>query len=268
MTDLLTKTSRAVSAAEFYDPMADGYDHEFDVPHRRVYDDLAWEVVTSLLPKAPCTVIDAGCGTGRLSGRLVALGHDVIGIEPSPRMADIAARRWMADRFDLRRCRIEDADIPPRSARMVMAMGSVQFTDDPVTAIARMAQWVEPGGHLLVLCDSLVGLVQELIRAGDIRQAVERGRTRRARWVRNDLAVEHHLLDAPRLQAAFTSAGLTEVQVGGLLVAFTTMGRREWLAAHSRYEEALVALERDLASIPELADTGKQLLAVGRVPQQ
>ena len=266
MSDILTTTHRTVDPAEFYDPLADAYDHEFNAPHRRIYDDLAWEVVTSLLPSAPATIIDAGCGTGRLAGRLVAMGHDVIGIEPSPRMADLASARWMADRFTLHRCRIEDAELPAGEAAMVMAMGSVQFTDDPDAAIARMARWVKPGGHLVVLCDSLVALVQELIRAGDVGQAMERARSRRACWVRDDLAVEHHLLDSLRLQEAFGAAGLLEVGVGGLLVAFTTLGRREWVAAHTGYPDQLIELERDLASVPELADTGKQLLAVGRAP--
>jgi SAM-dependent methyltransferase len=255
-----------VSAIEFYEPMADGYDAEFEVPHRRAYDDLAWERVQELLGGQPRQVVDAGCGTGRLAARLVAQGHSVLGLEPTPSMADAAAARWTAHQFELQRRGIEDADVQPACADLVMAMGSVQFTEDPVAAIGRMASWVRPGGHLLVLCDSLVALVHELIRLGDLGQALERGRTRRALWQRDGLAVEHHLLDAARLRGAFLAAGLEDVTVSGLLVAFTTMGREEWTRAASAHHTDVLELERSLSHIEELADSGKQLLAVGRRP--
>lgn len=255
-----------VSPVEFYEPMADGYDDEFEAAHRRAYDDLAWERVLALLGDRPQRVVDAGCGTGRLAARLVASGHEVLGLEPTPSMADAASARWMADRFELQRAGIEDAVVEPGSADLVMAMGSVQFTADPIASVRRMAHWVRPGGHLLVLCDSLTALVHELIRRGDVDQALERGRTRRARWVRGDLAVEHHLLDTVRLRGSFLSAGLEQVSVSGLLVAFTTMGRDEWMRAATEHHAELIDLERDLSRIEEMADSGKQLLAVGRVP--
>jgi SAM-dependent methyltransferase len=259
-------TCGLVSPVEFYEPMAERYDEEFEVAHRRAYDDLAWERVVPLLDGGPCRIVDAGCGTGRLAERLVADGHRVLGLEPTPSMADAAAARWMSDRFELQRTGIEHAVVEPGSADLVMAMGSVQFTDDPVAAIRDMARWVRPGGHLLVLCDSLVALVHELVRQGDLAQALERGRTRRARWVRGDLAVEHHLLDATRLRGAFLSAGLEQVTVSGLLVAFTTMGRDEWLRAATEHAEELIVLERELSTLEAMADSGKQLLAIGRAP--
>jgi SAM-dependent methyltransferase len=259
-------TCELVSPVEFYEPMAAGYDEEFEVAHRRLYDDLAWERVLALLGDGPARVVDAGCGTGRLSARLVAAGHAVLGLEPTPSMADAAAARWMADRFELQRAGIEDAVVEPGTADLVMAMGSVQFTEDPIASIRRMVHWVRPGGHLVVLCDSLSSLVHELLRNGDVEQALERGRSRRALWVRGGLAVEHHLLDAVRLRGAFLSAGLDQVTVSGLLVAFTTMGRDEWMRAAVEHHAELTDLERSLSTIEEMADSGKQLLAVGRVP--
>jgi SAM-dependent methyltransferase len=264
-----TATTRGVvSAVEFYEPMAEGYDRQFDAPHRRAYDDLAWERVVELLGDAPARVVDAGCGTGRLAARLVGAGHRVLGLEPTPAMADAAEARWCGERFVVHRTGIEDAVVPPASVDLVMAMGSVQFTEDPAAAIDRMAGWVRPGGHLVVLCDSLVALVHELVRAGDLAQAIERGRTRRACWARDGLAVEHHLLDARRLREAFGAAGLVDVSVSGLLVTFTTMGRDEWCRAEQEHRAELLDLERELSRIAELADSGKQLLAVGTAPRR
>lgn len=259
-----TETPRLVDAVAFYEPMAADYDREFDVAHRRVYDDLAWEAVLRHLPTRPATVVDAGCGTGRLAARLVALGHHVIGIEPTPSMADRAEQRLAPDAFSLQRCGIEDARMEPGCAALVMAMGSLQFTADPVASIARMATWLAPGGRLVILCDSLVGLVTELLRRGDTAQAIERATTARARWVRDGHAVEHHLLDAARLRHAMLDAGLIDIEIVGALVAFSAWGREAWTAAYDEDPGGVTGLERTLAGVAELADSGKQLLATAR----
>ncbi len=259
---------RLVEATAFYDPLADGYDLEFEVPHRRAYDDLAWEVVCDLLGDSAGDIVDAGCGTARLAARLIDAGHRVIGVEPAAAMADAAQRRQLGDRFTLHRCGIDDAPIAARTATLVMAMGSVQFTPDPHAALRRMAGWVRPGGHLVVLCDSLGGLVNELLGRGDLGEATERARTRRARWVRNGLAVTHHLLDAATLRDDLAAAGLTDVRVSGLLVGFGAMGRDAWNRMAETDFDSLVALERELSAVSALADGAKQLLAVGRAPHE
>src|SRR5581483_8802697 len=99
----------AVSAPEFYDRLATKYDELFSAPHRRLYDDLAWGFVQDLLPRPAGTVVDVGCGTGRWSARLVAMGHRVVGIEPAAGMARIAANRLSGPEFELIRERVEDA---------------------------------------------------------------------------------------------------------------------------------------------------------------
>ncbi|MEU8614719.1 hypothetical protein AB0C29_42705, partial [Actinoplanes sp. NPDC048791] len=55
-----------------YDALADGYEEHFAVPHRRAYDDLAWEQTAALLPQPPARIVDAGCGVGRWARRLRA----------------------------------------------------------------------------------------------------------------------------------------------------------------------------------------------------
>ena len=70
------------SSIPFYDAMAQELDTAFyDQPHRRAYDQLAWEQVSALLPPGAGTVVDAGCGAGRWIDRLLPLGYQVIGIE-------------------------------------------------------------------------------------------------------------------------------------------------------------------------------------------
>jgi SAM-dependent methyltransferase len=50
------------------------------------------EMVDALMANRPHTVLDVGCGTGIVARLFMARGCDVLGLEPDPRMADVARR--------------------------------------------------------------------------------------------------------------------------------------------------------------------------------
>lgn len=255
-------------SASFYDALAENYDEHFAVPHRAAYDRLAWEAVTELLPDPPGTIIDAGCGIGRWAERLLATGHRVIGIEQSPRMAAIARRR-LGDRphftlveGDLGAVVHPALDQP--EADVVLAMGSVQYTTDPGSAIARLASWTRPGGFVAVLVDSLLALVLELWAGGRCDEAAERARTRRGVWVDSHGAADLHLFDRLSLAEALTAAGLRDVQVHGLLVGASALGRAGLARRLADDSTRALADERRFAAFAPVADAGKQLLAIAQ----
>ena len=148
----------------------------------------------------------------------------------------------------------------------VLAMGSLQYTEDPVRQVARVAGWLRPGGVLAVLVDSLQALVLELLAAGRRDEALARLATRRGVWTLDGVDADLHLLDAATLRTAYADAGLDVERVAGLLVGATAHGRDDLRRRlESDYAGTLDA-ERRLAAEPVLADTGKQLLIVGRRP--
>jgi SAM-dependent methyltransferase len=257
------------SSVPLYDALAASYDDHFAVPHRRAYDELAWDLCLEHLPSPPATIVDVGCGVGRWSERLVGLGHRVVGVEPAPNMAAHAVRR-MRDvtetDFTLEPHRIEDVTLEPASVDAVLAMGSLQYSEDPYRAVRRAAGWLRPGGVLMVLVDSLKALVLELIDAGREDEALLRLATRRGVWTINGLAADLHLLDVRALVAAIEAAGLQPLQLAGLLVGATAYGRNGLMRRLEEDFEATVSLERRLARCEELADLGKQLLVVARRP--
>ncbi|WP_461214837.1 class I SAM-dependent methyltransferase [Lacticaseibacillus sp. GG6-2] len=51
------------------------------------------------MPEAPGRVLDIGCGTGELSQELVDAGFDVVGVDQSEAMVDVAAARYPAVDF-------------------------------------------------------------------------------------------------------------------------------------------------------------------------
>ena len=253
-------------SAALYDALAADYDQHFAAPHRRAYDDLAWEICLAAIGPAPAAVVDVGCGVGRWAARLAATGHRVTGIEPAPAMAAQARRRLAGTDVTLVEAAVEDAVLPGDSADVVLAMGSLQYAIDPAAAIGRCAGWVRPGGAVCVLVDSRQALVLELLAAHRAEEALERLATRRGRWEVGGLTADLHLLDAAELVAAVRAAGLAVERLAGLLVGASAHGRAGLLSRLERDYAGQLAVERRLAAEPALADLGKQLLVVARKP--
>ncbi|TDU84179.1 methyltransferase family protein [Kribbella voronezhensis] len=251
------------SSADLYDALAPTYEDHFTAPHRKAYDDLAWEACCEAIGTAPGLVIDVGCGVGRWARRFVDQGHWVIGIEPAPGMSDRAAL-LQGESFTLLRDRVEQVELETGVADAVVAMGSLQYTADPAAAIALCATWLKPGGVLCVLVDSLFGLVVELMRAGRTSEAMQRLDTRLGVWRIDDQEADLHLLDADTLGDAFKQAGLEVLSTSGLLVGASLIGRDELIAALSADYGRQLDQERAMANCRDLADLGKQLLVIGR----
>ena len=246
-----------------YSALAPAYREHFEVAHRRAYDALAWKRVRCVLPERG-PVVDAGCGVGRWVPRLLGLGYEVIGIEQAPGMIDQARRAGYGPGFTLIEGSMETAGLPYESAGLVLALGSLQYTADPAATLRRLAGWVRPGGTVVVLVDSLVALVIELLRDGRAEEAVERLRTRVGCWTVAGHDAEMHLLDAARLRQAFEGAGLRDVEVVGLLSTAAPLGCERLNERLAQDWDGHLELERELSAHPVLADVGKQLLATGR----
>ena len=258
---------RMRSSVPLYDRLAPVYDDHFAAPHRRAYDDLSWEVVVEHLPAPGARpVVDAGCGVGRWAGRLVGLGHPVIGVEQAPAMAAAARARGLGAGFTVLEGSMDAADVPAGAAAAVLAMGSLQYTPDPVATLRRLAGWAAPGAPVVVLVDSLVALTVELVRAGRPGEAADRVRTRSGVWAEAGLEADLHLFDARTLAGSMESAGLVGVEVRGLLVGWTMFGRDGFLERLAAEPAAVMDQERGWSTEPSLADLGKQLLAVGHRP--
>jgi SAM-dependent methyltransferase len=251
------------SSASLYDALAATYEDHFAAPHRKAYDDLAWEACSEAIGTAPGVVVDVGCGVGRWSRRFLDQGHRVIGVEPAPRMSERAAA-VQDENFTLLRDRVEQITLPTASVDAVVAMGSLQYTADPAATIARCASWLRPGGVMCVLVDSLIGLVVELVRADRTDEAMERLCTRRGIWRIDDQEADLHLLDAASLGSAFKEAGLEVVSTSGLLIGASLIGRDDLLAGLTTDYDRQLDKERAMADYAELADLGKQLLVIGR----
>ena len=98
---------------------------------------------------APASVLDAGCGTGRVAIELARRGIDVTGVDVDASMLDVARSKqpdlaWVLG--DL-----ADVDLGRRFDVVVLA-GNVMIFLEPGTeagVVANMARHLEPGGALV-----------------------------------------------------------------------------------------------------------------------
>lgn len=105
--------------------------------------------VWALLGDLPAgRALDAACGTGRHSARLVELGHEVTGVDASHEMLDVARARVPDARFlegDLCALPVEDGEV--EVAVCALALG---HCDDLLGAIRELARAVRSGGQVVL----------------------------------------------------------------------------------------------------------------------
>ncbi|GID26001.1 class I SAM-dependent methyltransferase [Paractinoplanes brasiliensis] len=92
------------------------------------------------------SVLDVGIGTGILARQLRAVGCDVLGVEPDPRMAAFARESG----FDVEVARLEDWEPAGRLFDGVVS-GQAWHWVDPVAGAAAAASALRPGGRLALL---------------------------------------------------------------------------------------------------------------------
>jgi SAM-dependent methyltransferase len=90
-------------------------------------------------------VLDVGCGTGISSRLFQTAGCRVLGVEPDPRMAELAAQGGTETQI----AKFEDWDPAGRTFDAVIAAQSWHWVD-PVVGAAKAAKVLRPGGRFAV----------------------------------------------------------------------------------------------------------------------
>lgn len=105
------------------------------------------DLVCSLLPSG--SVLDAGCGTGRVAIELAARGYDVAGVDLDPGMLDTA--REKAPELSWTLADLLDVDLG-RRFDLIALPGNVMIFLTPGTepdVVENLARHLEPGGLLV-----------------------------------------------------------------------------------------------------------------------
>jgi SAM-dependent methyltransferase len=107
-----------------------------------------WPALRATLGPPGELVIEIGCGEGRVSRELLALGHRVVGIEQSPTLA--SAARGANPPLSVLRGDASSLPFAEASVGTVVACMSLQDVDDLPGAISEAARVLRRGGRLCV----------------------------------------------------------------------------------------------------------------------
>jgi len=137
----------------------DGYEQwaaSYDEPRNGLFD-FDEPTVHAILDDLPAgAALDAACGTGRFASYLVAGGHQVIGVDSSPDMLDVARGRVPSAEFLVGE--LADLPLPDDSVDVVTCALALSHLPSLRPAMSEFARVLRPGGHL-VISDVSPGLI-------------------------------------------------------------------------------------------------------------
>ncbi len=107
---------KSKQASSVYDKIAESYAKEFSKPSEYIEEFLA------LLPKN-AKILDVGCGVGVDAGFMASEGFEIIGVDLSKEMLNIARQKF--PQIDFRHQDIRELDFPPNSFDGILASCSL-----------------------------------------------------------------------------------------------------------------------------------------------
>ena len=135
-----------------YDLESAAWERRRDEPEHRVMVDRTVDDLANVVAR-PGPVADLGCGPGAHALALARRGYDVVGIDGSPRMVEVARARAARDDVDAT-FEVHDVSGPLRFADAslggVLAVLVLQHFAHPAAFIAEIRRCLRPGGHLLI----------------------------------------------------------------------------------------------------------------------
>ncbi|NJE84279.1 class I SAM-dependent methyltransferase [Thermococcus sp. CX2] len=131
---------------EYFDRIAKRYDDWYRTKTGRYVDRTEKWLVFSMLRSRAGKALDLGCGTGNYTIELKKRGFDVIGLDASEGMLEIARAKGLncikGDAYSL--------PFPDESFDLVLSVTMFEFIHEPEKVIAEIHRVLKPGGEVLI----------------------------------------------------------------------------------------------------------------------
>jgi 2-polyprenyl-3-methyl-5-hydroxy-6-metoxy-1,4-benzoquinol methylase len=149
LTHLSEAASLSKPAIAYHDDLAMGWSNRYaSGGFRKRADFFRREVFPLLAPRGRW--IDVGCGSGVFSRILADHGADVLGVDGSSAMIEVARAGGgdPAPRYEVRM--IESLECEPGGWDGVLCLSVIEYLDDPIGGLAILTRLLRPGGALVL----------------------------------------------------------------------------------------------------------------------
>lgn len=192
----------------------------------------AW--IAARMPLQGARIADVGCGGGLLSEALAVRGAQVVGIDLSSELIEVARLHLFESNLsvDYRVCSAEDlARSEPASRDGVCCLELLEHVPDPAALVQALADLLKPGGALVLstLNRTPQAFAGAIVGAEYLLRLLPRGTHHYARFIRPS-----------ELAGMLRAAGLELVELAGL--GYEPLTRRAWVSA--RVDVNYIALAR------------------------
>ena len=137
----------------------------------------AQETIARAAPASGEAVVDVGCGTGNAALLAAERGARVTGVDPAPRLLEVAAAEAAARGLEAEFVQGDAAAIPlaDGAADLVVSVFGAIFAPDPAAAAAEMARVSAPRGRIALSAWVPGGAVGDVARTAREATAAARG---------------------------------------------------------------------------------------------
>ena len=98
--------------------------------------------------RPPALVLDAGCGSGEMSAKLLERGFDVRGIDIAEPMIHLASTRFGTDRFQV--ADLESIPFPDGTFDAVVCLGVIEYLQSDDAALCEIRRVLKPSGVAVI----------------------------------------------------------------------------------------------------------------------
>jgi 2-polyprenyl-3-methyl-5-hydroxy-6-metoxy-1,4-benzoquinol methylase len=112
----------------------------------RYHEDVNWGLLRLWGKRTGLRVLDVGCGFATTSARIEKLGNQVTGIDSSPEIEDVAARRLTR----VVHGDVQDVDLGDAQFDVIIFADVLEHLAWPVGILKGYLRWLRPGGSVII----------------------------------------------------------------------------------------------------------------------
>jgi S-adenosylmethionine-dependent methyltransferase len=251
-----------------YDTLAREYDERFQSGYREeIQNAIIFSTLREFLDGKKCRVLDAGGGTGFYSIPLAVQGHEVVILDLSKSMLEMAEakakRLGVANRVEILLGDMESIEQPDESFDVVLCHLALCHVDDPSEALAEFSRVLRRDGILSIVVENKMFFSISEAFKGNILEALERLKKERL-FVATDKLGTFRTFERQELLTLFEQTKLKPTRTLGLRVISDYLFYAQ--KAPPDDVETLKELELLLSKSPDWNSIGRFHLFICRKP--